>query len=318
VFLRAHLDKRRQFAEENHVRIILAENFRALFYAPFYAAKAIGAYAAEGLDVVQLPSARPADAAAALHAGAVDVMWGGPLRVMLTHAADADSDIVCFCDGVTRDPFFVIGSTPRPDFRFSDLAGLRLGIVSEVPTPWICLQDDMLRAGIDLASITRTDDATMAENTAALRAGALDAVQVFQPHAEELIASGAGHLWYAAATRGLTAYTTLVTRRATLAAQREALLAMTRAMVRALRWIHATPPTEIAAELRGYFPELAPSTLTAVIARYQGLKLYAETAVIQREGFERLTGAMLSAGMLERNIPFEECVDNTLAEQVAE
>ena len=56
----------------------------------------------------------------------------------------------------------------------------------------------------------------MAENAAALRAGKLDAVQLFQPHAEELIASGAGHVWYAAASRGLTAYTTLVTRRATL------------------------------------------------------------------------------------------------------
>jgi NitT/TauT family transport system substrate-binding protein len=299
------------------MRIILAENFRALFYAPFYAAQAIGAYAAEGLDVVQLPSARPADAAAALHAGTADVMWGGPLRVILTHAADAGSDIVCFCDGVARDPFFVIGSTPRPGFRLSDLAGLRLGIVSEVPTPWICLQDDVLRAGIDLATIARTDDATMAETAAALQAGALDAVQVFQPHAEELIASGAGYLWYAAATRGLTAYTTLVTRRATLAAQRGALLAMTRAMVRALRWIYATPPAEIAAALHAYFPELAPSAFTAAIARYQGLKLYAETVMIQREGFERLKGAMLSAGVLKQNIPFEECVDNTLAEQVA-
>ena len=31
--------------------ITLSENFRALFYAPFYAAHAIGAYAAEGVQV---------------------------------------------------------------------------------------------------------------------------------------------------------------------------------------------------------------------------------------------------------------------------
>ena len=53
----------------------------------------------------------------------------------------------------------------------------------------------------------------MAENAVALRTGKLDAVQLFQPYAEELIASGAGHVWNAAASRGLTAYTTLVTRR---------------------------------------------------------------------------------------------------------
>ena len=41
-------------------------------------------------------------------------------------------------------------------------------------------------------------------------------MQLFQPYAEDLLASGAGHLWYAAANRGLTAYTTLDTRRAVM------------------------------------------------------------------------------------------------------
>ena len=68
--------------------IRLSENFRALFYAPFYAAHAIGAYRAEGIDVTLLPSSDPARTAAALRSGEVDVMWGGPLRVMLTHAQD--------------------------------------------------------------------------------------------------------------------------------------------------------------------------------------------------------------------------------------
>ena len=49
----------------------------------------------------------------------------------------------------------------------------------------------------------------MDQNETDLRTGKVDAIQVFQPYAEQLIASGAGHVWYAAATRGLTAYTTL-------------------------------------------------------------------------------------------------------------
>jgi NitT/TauT family transport system substrate-binding protein len=58
--------------------------------------------------------------------------------------------------------------------------------------------------------------AAMAENEAALREGRIDAVQVFQPYAEQFVSSGAGYIWNAAAGRGLTAYTTLVTRRGTL------------------------------------------------------------------------------------------------------
>ena len=127
--------------------IRLSENFRALFYAPFYAAHAIGAYQAEGVEVELLTSPDPARTAAALRNGEIDAMWGGPLRVMLTHASDPAADSVCFCDVIARDPFFIVGREPRPAFRVADLMDVRFASVAEVPTPWLCLQDDLRRAG---------------------------------------------------------------------------------------------------------------------------------------------------------------------------
>lgn len=294
--------------------ITLSENFRALFYAPFYAAHAIGAYQTERVEVRLRDSTDPAATAAAMRAGEVDVMWGGPLRVLLTHAGDMASDVVCFCDVVARDPFFVVGREPRPNFSVADLAGVRFASVAEVPTPWLCLQDDIRRAGIDPASLNRLHGPGMAENAASLRAGRLDAVQLFQPYAEDLLASGAGHVWYAAARRGLTAYTTLVTRRAVLASRRDEMLAMVRAMYRALRWIAATPGKDIAFVLRSYFPAVPPEIFAGAIDRYRALGLYAPDPVLRREGFDRLAAAMKSGGALDRDIPFEDCVDNTLAE----
>jgi NitT/TauT family transport system substrate-binding protein len=296
--------------------ITLSENFRALFYTPFYAAHATGAYAKAGVEVAFRLSSDPNKTAAALRSGEVEVMWGGPLRVLLTHAADPASEVVCFCDVVARDPFFVIGREPRSSFRPADLSGLRLGTVSEVPTPWLCLQDDLRRDGIDPAMLNRVTDRTMAANAEALRMGALDAVQVFQPYAEELLASGAGHLWYAAANRGLTAYTTLVTRRSVLLHKRDELLAMVRAMAWTLRWIRATPGAEIQRALASYFPDVPAAIYAAAIDRYRALELYGSDPVTRQEGFDRLADAMRSGGALQRAIPFEDCVDNTLAEQV--
>ncbi|HVZ07426.1 ABC transporter substrate-binding protein [Rhodopila sp.] len=295
--------------------IILSENFRALFYTPFYAAHAIGAYRAEGVDVRLRESSSPERTAAALNAGDVDVMWGGPLRVLLQHDADPASDIVCFCDVVARDPFFVIGRAPRPDFRPADLTKVRLATVSEVPTPWLCLQDDIRRDGADPALVPRIAGGTMAGNAQALRDGAVDAVQLFQPYAEELLASGAGHLWYAAASRGLTAYTTLNTRRSVIATRRDELLAMVRGMRRTLRWIRATPGAGIARTLHGYFPDLSPALFAAAIDRYKALDLYGPDPLIRREGFDRLVAAMRSGGALKRDIPFSACVDTSLAEE---
>jgi NitT/TauT family transport system substrate-binding protein len=243
-------------------------------------------------------------------------MWGGPLRVLLTHDADPKSDIVCFCDVVARDPFFVIGREPRPGFRPADLAQIRLGTVSEVPTPWLCLQDDIRRDGVDPAVVARVTDQTMAENAAALLAGRLDAVQVFQPHAEDLLASGVGHLWYAAANRGLTAYTTLVTRRSVIDSKRDELLAMVRAMRSTLRWMAETPGAEVQRVLTEYFPDVPPAIYAAAIDRYRALNLYSRDPVTRPEGVDRLAAAMRSGGVLVRDIPFDEIVDNSLAEQV--
>ena len=296
--------------------IRLSENFRALFYAPFYAAHAIGAYQAEGVDVVLQPSPDPARTAAALRTGEIDVRWGGPLRVLLTHAQDPLADTVCFCDVIARDPFFIVGREPRPGFHIADLAGIRFASVAEVPTPWLCLQDDIRRAGIDPATLNRISGPNMADNAAALRAGTLDAVQLFQPYAEELIASCAGHVWYAAANRGLTAYTTLVTRRSLLISRRDELLRMTRAMARVLRWINATPGSDIARALAEYFTAVSPGIFATAMDRYRSLALFAADPVLRREGFDRLQAAMRSGGALGVTLPFEICVDNSLAEQV--
>lgn len=295
--------------------ITLSENFRAVFYAPFYAAHATGAYAAQGVDVTLRLSAEPGQAHANLQAGGVDVMWGGPLRVLLTHDADPASDVVCFCDVVARDPFFVIGREPRPDFQPADLTSVQLATVSEVPTPWLCLQDDIRRAGADPDTVPRITNRTMAENTAALRDGSIQAVQVFQPYAEDLLASGDGHVWYAAASRGLTAYTTLNTRRSVLTDKREELLGIVRAMHKTLQWMRATPGSEIAQVLAGYFPDLPQALLAAAIDRYRALELYGPDPVLRQEGFDRLATAMRSGGALKRVIPFAECVDTSLAEQ---
>ena len=63
-----------------HIR--LSENFRAVFYAPFYAAHALGFYAGEGVDVDLLSSSAPGGGVSALLDGTVDLTWGGPMRVM--------------------------------------------------------------------------------------------------------------------------------------------------------------------------------------------------------------------------------------------
>src|SRR5438128_3436279 len=125
--------------------IKLAENFRAVFYAPFYATMALGFYAREGVDVDLISSSGPGDGVAGLLDGTIDITWGGPMRVMKAGEQRANSPLACFCEVVARDPFYLIGRAHGATFQLADLPALRFAAVSEVPTPWMCLQHDTRR-----------------------------------------------------------------------------------------------------------------------------------------------------------------------------
>jgi NitT/TauT family transport system substrate-binding protein len=296
--------------------ITLQENLRGILYTPFYAALALGAYRREGVEVGFVSAPEPARAVEGLFAGTVDVAWGGPMRVMQTYDRRPDCDLVCFAEAVTRDPFFLIGREPRPDFTFSDLYGKRIATVSEVPTPWLCLQEDLRRAGFDPEALPRVADRTMADNVAALRRGELDVVQLFQPFAEELIAAGDGHIWYAAATRGPTSYTSFYTRHTTLTSQHEALKKVVRGLYRTQKWLHASPPKNIADVIQPFFPAVPTSLLQAAIARYLELGIWGRNPILPRGGYERLRAGLISARFVKQAAPFEQAVDNTLAEEI--
>ena len=296
--------------------ITLHENFRAVFYTPYYVAHALDAYAAEGLDVRLETSSSPGPTARGRSGDQIGVWWGGPMRLLVEGDRDPDGGLVGFCEVVTRDPFFVVGRAPRPGFRMGDLLECRIGTVGEVPTPWMCLQDDLRRAGHDPAAVERVADRSMAANVAALEAGALDAVQVFQPFAEQLVRAGAGHIWYAAASRGPTSYTALYTDRRTLDDRHDEMLAMTRAIHRTQKWLHASGAETVAGAIAGFFPDLDADVLVACVARYKSLGLWGRDPFLPEDGFERLKAACLSGGLIRRGADYRDCIDNSLARAV--
>jgi len=297
--------------------LTLIENFRAVFYTPFYASFALDTYAAEGLEVRRITSENPAQTMQALLSGQGDVAWGGPIR-LLSDNQQRHSNLVIFCEVVQRDPFFLVGRTPKAAFQLADLLNVRVGTVSEVPTPWLCLQHDLRLAGLDPARVTRVPDRTMAENLAALRTGDIDVMQAFQPFVEQAVETGVGHIWYAAASRGLAAYTSWYTTRELLARDPDSLLRMTRAMYRTQQWIATHTAAELAACVASYFPDLALSTLTHALERYMALGLWNRTPMMQPEGLAWLDAACRSGGYTQRSVAYDQCVDMQCAAQVVQ
>ena len=295
-------------------RLKVQEPFRALFYAPFYAALARGDYAAEGVEVTLLPGAVPSLAKDSVLDRTADLAWGGPMRLLLAHDADPACPLRLFGAVVMGDPFFLVGRAPNPGFKLGDLASMTLGSVSEVPTPWWTLQDDIRAAGIDPNAIKRITDQTMPANAAAVASGTLDVAQLFEPLVSQMEAAGTGHVWYAQASRGPTSYTAFYARTDVIAAKRAAMEAMVRGLARTLRWFAAASPEEIVACIADFFEGGDPALMARAIARYKSVKLWTETPHFPPEALAQLERGMLSAGAIKRTPGFAGLVAEDVTE----
>ena len=292
--------------------IRFAENFRAVFYAPFYAAQSLGFYAGEGVEVELVSSSNPGDGVLALLNDTIDITWGGPMRVMKAHDLQPSSPLVCFCEVVARDPFYLVGRHHRPEFQLRDLASLRFARVSEVPTPWMCLQHDLREQGIDPSGLERAPDRSMASNLEALCNGQLDVVQLFEPYASMALQLGAGHILYAASARGPTVYTTFVATKSGIERHRDAFTGMTRAIRRMQGWLSQHDAEELAELTAPFFPDIARDILVSSLRRYGQAGIWARTPDMSRQGFTRLGESLLSGGFISCMPTYEDCVDQSL------
>ena len=93
---------------------------------------------------------------------------------------------------------------------------------------------------------------------------------------------------------------------------------MIRAIFRVQKWLHAQTPATIATTIQRFFPTAPLPLLTAALARLQQLGVWGRNPVLPRAGYDRLKAGLFSGGLITRDTPFEQAVDNTIARLVIE
>jgi NitT/TauT family transport system substrate-binding protein len=292
--------------------LTLAENFRAIFYTPFYLLKALGLAEQVGLDLRWLPPGSPGGAIDAIKNGTVDLTWGGPMRVMKDHDTTPSNgqSLLCFGEVVARDPFFLLGKKKLGRFELAQLRQLRLAQVSEVPTPWLCLQADLRDLGLNVSEIedALTRGLSMPEQIQALKAGTVDVAQLFEPLASELLCDPNYQILYAAHTRGPTVYTTLICSRDGWEKNQLAFTVLREVLGTLQQWMHTQTPATLASHVQSFFPELSPQHLESALTRYLNNEVWAKSPEMSKPGFDRLSYSLQSGGFIRTQIDFASCI----------
>lgn len=291
------------------MKVTIAENFRGLFYVPYYVLRERSLAKQHGLEVHWLPPGSPGSAIDDVKSGKIDLTWGGPMRVMIDHDSSEDDErrLLSVSQAVGRDPFCLLAD--RPNLSLTDLPGLRLSVVKEVPTPWICLQADLGDMGIRLPRQPITTW-SMQEQLDALARNEVDVIQAFEPFVSQALLGGGAHLLYEASRRGPTVYTGFITSRATLDARLDELAALDAALLQALSWMREAGPEETARLVGGYFPGLDHDHLVSAARRYLKGGVWSDSTTIDRAGFDRLSDSFFRGRAISAPASYEHCVFN--------
>ena len=145
--------------------------------------------------------------------------------------------LVCFCEVAARDPFFLVGKGDHSKFQLTELTRLKIGTVSEVATPWLCLQHDLRAQGVDPARLNRLAERTMSNNLEALRRGELDVVQVFEPYVSMALRNGGRRSSRRGQFARADGLLDVLASRDSIRRNRAAFDAMVRATRRTLSWV---------------------------------------------------------------------------------
>lgn len=293
------------------MKLKIVENFRAVFYTPFYLLKALRFAEEEGVEVEWIDANVPGGAIELLKRGEADLSWGGPMRIMKDHDSEPGSErsLLGFCQVVGKDPFSLVSRKECASMSLAGLHALRLAVTKEVPTPWLCLQADLEEAGVDVESLRAsvTQDMTQEEQLQALRSRAIDVAQVFEPFVSQALEDDAYGVLYDAADRGPTLYTTFIATRAGVQRHAEAFCALSRAMARTQAWMQCN--TEAISETcEPYFPGLAPALLRAATARYLRAGIWSAGPAVDEAGFNRLSHSLHQGGFIAQPGNFARCI----------
>ena len=152
---------------------------------------------------------------------------------------------------------------------------------------------------------------------AAFLGGKGDYTIEFEPHATVLEEDREGYVLASLGEEsGYVPYTAFCARKSYLEENPEEIASFLRALKKAMDFMTAHTPEEIAAVIQPQFAELETATLTTIVERYQKQDSWKQDLVFSSEAFELLQAILLDSGVITKKAPYEELVDTSFVKSI--
>ena len=272
--------------ESNLKSIKVAEVTHSVFYAPQYAAKALGYFEEEGLDPEFILTPGADKVTAAVLSGDVEIGFCGSEATIYVYNQGEKDYLVNFA-GLTRK-----GGMPEMTFEWA-------------------LRENGIDPKKDLNIDTSIEFASMA---GAFIGGTGDYVTLFEPQALQLEKEGVGYVVASVGELGgVVPYTTYNARKSYIEKNPDVIEGYTRAIQKGLDYVHSHSDEEVAKVILDEFPDTSLEDLTKIVKRYRDIDAWFKTTEIKKEDFEHIQEIVSSAGELDKKVPYNKIFTNKYA-----
>ncbi|MBQ9299375.1 MAG: ABC transporter substrate-binding protein [Clostridia bacterium] len=304
---------------EELTRVRVSEVTHSVFYAPQYAALALGFFEEEGLAVDLINGGGADKVMTSVLTGEVDIGLAGPEACIYVLLEGHDDAPQVFAQLTCRDGSFLVGRE-KETFSWENLRGKHIIGGRKGGMPEMTLEYVMKQHGVIPHEDADVDTSVQFNMMAgAFIGGDADYVALFEPTATEAeLAGQCVVLTSIGEESGEIPYTAYFAKQSFLRDGADIVQRFTNAVARGQQWVYEHTDEEVAQAILSAFPDTSLEVMTRVVARYRGIEAWNRTPVMKQEALEMLETVMESAGELESRVEFEALVDNSFAQRGTE
>ena len=297
--------------------IRLNEVTHSIFYAPLYAAEALGYFEEEGITIELTNGGGADNVMAAVLSGDADIGFCGP-EAALYVVIGGSNDVPSVIGQLTkRDGSFLVSRVEEPDFTWESLKGKEILAGRKGGVPAMTFEYILREHGFTDEDINLNFDVAFNLMTGAFEAGTADYCTMFEPTASEYQAAGKGYIVAAVGEAGgEVPYTSYIARRSWLNENEETAKGFLRAILRGVEYAQTQDADTIAQYLLDHFPSTSLQSIATSVTSYRNIDAWVTDMAMTEESFERLQDIIESAGELSERADFAALVDNTYVREV--
>lgn len=297
-------------------KVKLSEVTHSVFYAPQYVAMSKGFFREEGLEI-ELTNGQGADKVmTAVLSGQVDIGFAGPEASVYVFNEGKEDNSVVFAQLTNGDGTFLMGRTPDPDFKWSDLNGKTIIGGRKGGMPAIVLQYVLGKNGLTVGKNVSIDTTMQfAAMPGAFIGGQGDYVIIFEPTASSLEKEGKAYIVASLGKEsGEVPYTAYFAKKSMIEKNPQLIQKFTNAIYKGQQWVATHTPEEIALAIKLQFPEENDQILVSAIKRYQEQNSWKTDPILKENDFYLLQQIIKDAGELNKTAPYEKVVTKQFGE----